>query len=186
MATNESFVATVRAAVVGADVDRRRDGDDRRRPSSTPPCSRAGLADGPPLPVEFDPATREVVAPTSGMIDDPINASNGNMIHHELDVEFPAIAAALNIERTWNSLLASYAGRVRRRLVVGARRAPSRWPTDRVVASLADGNVVAFVPWGDGWAAPGVPRLRLVAGDEPAGCCRPTPSGASCSTATVR
>ena len=108
--------------------------------------------------------TCEVVAPTSGLIDDPINASNGNMIHHELDVELPAIAAALNVERTWNSLLAATPG------AFGAG-----WSSmldvaldvagDRVVASLADGNVVAFVPWGGGWVAPGVPRLRL-SGDE--------------------
>jgi RHS repeat-associated protein len=163
MATNESFVATVRSAVERADVIT---GGIATIDTAVVDAAleRAGHADASPLPVEFDAATREVVAPTSGMIDDPINASNGNMVHHELDVEFPAIAAALNLERTWNSLLASEPGAFGQGwssvLDVALDVAPSK-----VVASLADGNVVAFVPWRDGWAAPGVPRLRLVALD---------------------
>ena len=44
------------------------------------------------------------------MIDDPINAANGNMVHHETDVAFPAIAGALDIVRSWNSLLADVPG----------------------------------------------------------------------------
>ena len=163
MATNESFVATVREAVAAADVIA---GGIATVDTALVDLAleRAGLADASPLPVEFDPATREVVAPTSGMIDDPINASNGNMVHHDLDVEFPAIAAALNIERTWNSLLAGTPGAFgpgwSSVLDVALQVAPGR-----VVASLADGNVVAFVPWRDGWAAPGVPRLRLEEAD---------------------
>lgn len=125
---------------------------------------KAGL-DGPaPMPIDFAPTTRQIVPPTSGLIDDPINAANGNMIHPEHDIEFPSIAAALNITRTWNSLRARDAGAFGAgwssvldvHLDVGA--------TD-VVAHLSDGNVVGFVADDDGWAAPGVPRLQL-AGDQ--------------------
>ena len=97
---------------------------------------------------------------TSGYIDDPINASNGNMIHREDDIDFPAIAAALNIARTWNSRGADRPG------AFGAG-----WTSvldmhldvsaGRVVARLADGSTVAYERDGDNWTAAGVPQLRL-------------------------
>ncbi len=97
---------------------------------------------------------------TSGYIDDPINASNGNMIHREDDIDFPAIAAALNIARTWNSRGADRPG------AFGAG-----WTSvldmhldvsaGRVVARLADGSTVAYEQDGDHWTAAGVPQLRL-------------------------
>lgn len=121
---------------------------------------KAGLDGAAPMPIDFAPTTRQIVPPTSGLIDDPINAANGNMIHPERDIEFPSIAAALDITRTWNSLRAREAGAFGAgwssvldvRLDVGA--------TD-VVAHLSDGNVVGFVPSHGGWTAPGVPRLHL-------------------------
>ena len=125
---------------------------------------KAGLGGAPPAPVEFAGTTRQVVPPTSGLIDDPINAANGNMIHPESDIEFPSIAAALNITRTWNSLRAREPGSFGAgwssvldvHLDVG--------PLD-VVAHLLDGNVVGFVPADGGWAAPGVARLGLDANE---------------------
>ena len=159
MGVNETFVSTVQLALAGADgagvgvvtVD---------ESVVAAALGNAGLTTAPPIPVEFDPATREIVPPTSGMVDDPINAANGNMVHHEIDVEFPAIAAALSVTRTWNSLRAESHGEfgdgwssvLDVHLVV---------ESERVIATLADGNVVAFVPWEDGWVAPGVPRLGL-------------------------
>lgn len=160
MVDNETFVTTVKTALETADGARISGGVVTVDTSVVDVAlAEAGVAIAP-APVEFDPATREVVAPTSGMIDDPINAANGNMVHHESDVEFPGIAAALNVVRTWNSLLADRPGAFGAgwssvfdvRLDVEA---------GRVIASLADGNVVAFVQWHDGWAAPGVPRLGL-------------------------
>lgn len=161
MAGNETFVTTVKTALVEADGATVNAGVVTVDAAVVDVAlAKAGVSLSGPVPVEFDPATREIVAPTSGMIDDPINASNGNMVHVEKDIEFPAIAAALSVARTWNSLLADQPG------AFGAG-----WSSvfdvrldvepDRVVASLADGNVVAFVEWSNRWVAPGVPRLRL-------------------------
>src|SRR5690606_24652535 len=119
-----------------------------------------GLGEGPPLPTEFTATTRQIQPPTSGMVDDPINASNGNMVHHDLDLAFPAIAGALSITRTWNSLLADVRGAfgfgwtsvLDSRLDVA---------DDGVVATMAEGNVIGFIPWRDSWVAPGVPHLSL-------------------------
>ncbi|MGB3734856.1 MAG: DUF6531 domain-containing protein, partial [Ilumatobacter sp.] len=77
-----------------------------RRPMQRPASSSGSgrWPDGPtdaPEATEFSETTRLVVAPTSGLIDDPINAANGNMIHPEHDLAFPAIAASLNVSRTW-------------------------------------------------------------------------------------
>ena len=34
--------------------------------------------------------------PTSGFVDDPICAANGNMVHQDVDLAFPGISAALD------------------------------------------------------------------------------------------
>ena len=184
MATNESFVATVHAAVVGADlyvggvatidgavVDAALD--------------RAGLADGPPVPVEFDPATREVVAPTSGMDrrpdqrvereHDPPRArrrvpGDRRRVEHRADVELAA---------------RNDAGRVRCRLVLGARLLPrgGRRPGGRLAGRRQRRRLRAvgrrLGRAGRAAAAPDAATTRTSR-------CRPTPSGASCSIATVR
>ena len=47
---------------------------------------------------------------TSGFVDDPICAANGNMIHQDTDLTFPSVAGALNIVRTYNSVVADRDG----------------------------------------------------------------------------
>lgn len=158
LAVDEQFVTAVGEALVAADAY---DHGVVTVPAAAVDVAlaAAGLT-APPAPVAFDPTTREVMPPTSGMVDDPINAANGNMVHRETDVAFPAIAGALGIVRTWNSLLADRPGAFgpgwSSALDVHLAVAPGR-----VTASLADGNVVGFVTTAEGWAAPGVPRLHL-------------------------
>lgn len=162
MRINEDWLTTIKDELIKADV-----GEDGVATIDTSVVVTAlaakGLEDGPPVPVEFAPTTREIQPPTSGMVDDPINASNGNMVHHDLDVAFPAIAGALSITRTWNSLLADVPGVFGRgwSCVLDSRLDISG---DSVVATMSEGNVIGFVPWEDGWIPPGVPRLSL---DEP-------------------
>lgn len=159
MDENETFVSTVHTAVV--ETDSGGVGSVTYDRSSVDLALRAaGVAD-PPAPVEFDPTTAAFPPPLhSGYVDDPINASNGNMVHPEDDIEFPAIAAALNMSRTWNSLIAQRSGAFGAgwssaldvRLVV---------EPGRVVATFADGSVVAYAESASGWAAAGIPHLRL-------------------------
>ena len=160
MAGNETFVSTVCDTLVAADTDNTGGVVTINASVVDRALASAGAHGAAPAPVQFDPVTMEVAAPTSGMVDDPINASNGNMIHHETDVEFPAIAAALSITRTWNSLLAERPGAFGAgwSSVLDVRL---EFEPHKVIASLADGNVVGFVENAGGWAAPGVPRLRL-------------------------
>ena len=159
MKDTEDFVKIVHDAVVAAD---KGDGGPVTYdgPAVDAALKRAGL-NAPPTPIEIDQTTMDMPPPlTSGYIDDPINASNGNMIHREDDIDFPAIAAALNIARTWNSRGADRPG------AFGAG-----WTSvldmhldvsaGRVVARLADGSTVAYAQDGDRWTAAGVPQLRL-------------------------
>src|SRR3954453_19217027 len=159
MQDTEEFVAIVHDAVVAADQG---DGGPVAYdgPAVDAALKKAGL-DAPPTPIEIDQTTMDMPPPlTSGYIDDPINASNGNMIHREDDIDFPAIAAALNIARTWNSRGAGRPGAF-----------GDGWSSvldmqldvspGRVVARLADGSTVAYEEALDGWTAAGVPQLRL-------------------------
>ena len=109
MESNDLFVTTISdelLAADGASVDGRRTIADarlvgaldraRRWPGARPGRVRSGHDVGLP--------------PTSGFVDDPICAANGNMIHQDVDLQFPGIAAALEIRRTYNSLLSRRRG----------------------------------------------------------------------------
>ena len=123
----------------------------------------AGVGTPPPR-LDFEPTTMYGLPPTSGFVDDPICAANGNMVHQDVDLVFPGVAAALDLERTYNSLLTERGGAfgpgwasvLDVRLVAGE---------DRVEIRLPDGAVAAFVRTGQGWAAAG----RRVRGLERAG-----------------
>ncbi len=125
----------------------------------------AGVPTDAPEATEFSETTRLVVAPTSGLIDDPINAANGNMIHPEHDLAFPAIAASLNVSRTWNSLLADRPGAFGHGWSSVYDTVLDIAPGE-VTAHLSDGNAVGFTRSRDGWQAPSVGRLTLVETDE--------------------
>ncbi|HSP05453.1 MAG TPA: DUF6531 domain-containing protein, partial [Acidimicrobiales bacterium] len=168
MEANERFVATVRTELLAADST----GSGTVTIDSAV-IDNALLAAGvgrAPAAVEFDPAVMVGLPPTSGYVDDPICAANGNMVHQDTDVEFPAIAGALTLTRTWNSLRHRQPGAfgpgwssvLDVRLAIG----------DGVVrAHLADGAIVPFVPVDDSadgrrWEVRGRRGLTLTEIDE--------------------
>jgi len=171
MAADEQFVAIVAAAVAKADTG---DGGPVTYNGATvnQRLVEGGVA-APPEPVTFHPSTADAPPPlTSGYVDDPVNAATGNMIHRDDDLAFPAIAAALDLTRTWNSRTSDVPGAFGRGwasvLDVTLDVEPGL-----VVAHLADGSKVAYEESGDSWVAAGVPQIRLArteppaAGDEP-------------------
>ena len=158
MGANETFVATVRSELLAADVNAVGAvtvGDAQIAAA----LANNGVATPPP-PVQFDPATMVGLPPTSGFVDDPICAANGNMIHQDTDVVFPAIAGALGVVRTWNSLVHDRVGAFGPgwSSVLDARLDVAPWV---VRAHLADGAVVAFGSTPDGRTPAGRRGLRL-------------------------
>lgn len=108
MAGNQAFVATVRRELVAAD----RHGTGQVTvgdPVIAGALDARGVA-SPPETLEFEPATMVGKPPTSGFVDDPVCAANGNMVHHDTDLVFPGIAAALDVHRTYNSIVADRVG----------------------------------------------------------------------------
>ena len=95
----------------------------------------------------FDPVSIVGIPQTSGFVDDPICAANGNMIHQDTDLTFPSVAGALNIVRTYNSVVADRDG------VFGAgwssaldavlEAAPT---ASAIVVRIHDGAAITFVP----------------------------------------
>lgn len=68
-----------------------------------------GLADRPP-PVTVEPGELLGNPPTSGFVDDPICAANGNFVHVDADLTFPGWSSVLDVVRVYNSLGASTNG----------------------------------------------------------------------------
>jgi YD repeat-containing protein len=164
MGQNEVFVRTVRDALVAADANEAGlptipDGLIENRLTAN------GVAT-PPVEVTVDDVTLVGIPPTSGYVDDPICAANGNMIHQERDLEFPAIAGALNVVRTFNSLIASRVG------AFGAGWSSvfdMRIETDVAagpVVVLGDGAVVPFVSSEAGWVSQGRREIELSRTDD--------------------
>lgn len=162
MGSNETFVSSVQSALVAA--DRYSGGPATVSDERISSALAAAGVETPPAPTDVDPSTSIGLAPTSGFIDDPICAANGNMVHQDLDLELPAIAGALNLVRTWNSMVHDRPGAfgpgwssvLDVRLDVRA---------GRVRAWLADGAAVWFERQPAGWLPHGRHGLRL----EPAG-----------------
>lgn len=161
MAANDRFVRAVHDELVAADAAAsggRATVDDAHL---SVVLDRAGVGQ-PPESVEFDPATMFGLPPTSGFIDDPICAANGNMIHQDRDLRFAGVASALDLRRTYNSMVSDrngafgvgFASIFDVRLTTGP---------GRVEIALADGAGAAFVRAPNGWATAG---RRLLDFDE--------------------
>ena len=120
--------------------------------------------------------------PTSGFVDDPICAANGNFVHDDLDLAYPGWSAVLDVRRTYNSLAAATAAPTR-----AGRSAPAGPPSstcacapagDGIVwAHLADGAIVPFVA---GRRAASTTSWALARCTSP----RPTTARGSCTRAT--
>lgn len=148
MGENETFVSTVRTELLAADVH-----DNGTYTISDSRLLAALAASGvgtPPAPVIFDPISIVGIPQTSGFVDDPICAANGNMVHQDLDLGFPGYASALTIERTYNSVRHDVAGAFGAgwssildvSLDVSMRSGSP--VADQITAHLADGASVVF------------------------------------------
>ena len=145
--TNELFVQVVRDALVQADLY---GGSPAARDASIElALSQHGLL-GRPAVVEVARMDLYGIPPTSGFVDDPICAANGNFVHGDEDLPLPGFAAALTVVRVYNSL-----GHGRRGAFgwgwasVLDRRVDAENGLARV--SLADGAVVPFAETEDGY-----------------------------------
>jgi len=87
---------------------------------------------------------------TSGFVDDPVCAANGNFIHSDHDLSFPGASAALNLHRFYNSMTATPAA-----MAIGVfgagwsslldvRLSGTGTGTEAVIAHLADGATIGF------------------------------------------
>ncbi len=160
MSGNQTFVTTVRDAVAAADVNGQTSVSDADVALA---LTTAGV--GTPVEaIEVDPVTLVGIPPTSGYVDDPICAANGNMIHQETDLVFPVIAGALNIVRTYNSLICDRSGAFgpgwSSVLDMGVDAAG-----DEASVTLGDGAAIPFVRRHREWVSTGRREIRLVRDD---------------------
>ncbi len=168
MGENETFVATIRAELLAA--DQHGDGPVTISDAALAGALRRAGVDTPPEIVQFNPLSVVGIPQTSGFVDDPICAANGNMIHQDTDLDFPAIAGAMNVVRTYNSVVSDRTG------AFGAG-----WSSpldmrldllgDRIDATLPDGAVITFRPAGaDGvegeWHTDSRRADRITVGDD--------------------
>ena len=164
---NERWVSIIRSALLNA--DRSSNGSVTIDSAAVlAQLNAAGLSAPPPLPT-VAPSSYFGLPPTSGFADDPVCLFNGNFVHQEVDLAFPALAALLTVERTYNSLsTASGAFGTGWASILDVRlRVPDH--TGSVHVTLADGAVLACVRPGPNSPQPlgGRPRLMLHDVDEP-------------------
>ncbi len=150
MGENETFVSTIRTELLAADT-----GQGGPITISDAAVASALAAKGvgtPPAPVVFDPLTIVGIPQTSGFVDDPICAANGNMIHQDTDLEFPAIAGALDLVRTYNSLMHERLGAFGPgwSSVLDVTLTPVG---PSIAVQLPDGAIITAVSSDDGWVA---------------------------------
>ena len=60
--------------------------------------------------VEYDPLEVTGLPVTSGLVNDPVNAANGNFVHGDRDLVVPGFGAVLDVVRVYNSLNGSRVG----------------------------------------------------------------------------
>lgn len=158
---NERFVDTVRRELIAADrYDDRYDGRPPVRSDAQIERALGAAGVAAPVELEFAPTTLYGLPPTSGFVDDPICAANGNMVHCEVDLVFPGVAAALDVRRTYNSLAGGRHGVFGPgwSSVLDARLAVR---PDGVDVLLPDGGTARFVGVEGAWRSAGRRARRL-------------------------
>ena len=100
MNANERFVSVVHNAVVAADKSGGVPVDDRQIAKG---LSDGGLLDRPGV-ITSECKALQGIPQTSGFVDDPVCAANGNFVHGDLDLMFLGFSACLNLARIYNSL----------------------------------------------------------------------------------
>ena len=158
---NERFVDRV------ADTLRRADRDPNTGVASISSAAvaaalRAAGLTTPPGPVVVEPGVLLGIPPTSGFVDDPICAANGNFVEVETDLAFPGRAAVLGVVRVYNSLASTTVGAFGPGWTSTLDLRIAHVPGGIVRAHLADGAVVPFHPVA---AADGAPEVLRAAGN---------------------
>ena len=163
LAATETFVQTVHDELLAAD-NLRADGvASVANTAIATALAETGYA-GPHGPVLVTPSAMYGLPPTSGFVDDPICAANGNFVHQDVDLRLPGRAAVLDVVRTYNSLATHRTGAFGPGWT-SVLDLNLRVAADGVVwVTLADGALVPFVDAGDGTRRPSGSRpLRLTA-----------------------
>ena len=152
MDTNERFVDTIRKELLKADRDPSTGIVTVSSAAVATSLREAGLTQ-PPAPVQVEPGVLLGLPPTTGFVDDPICAANGNFVHVEHDLSHPGWSAVLDVVRVYNSLAADRPGSFGRgwTSVLDMHVDAGTHGTDGIVrAHLADGAVVPFTADADG------------------------------------
>ena len=150
MGANEAFVRTVRSELLAADTT----GtgavsiDDATIAAS---LARGGYSTAPPT-VTITASQLVGLPQTSGFVDDPVCAANGNFIHTEHDLSFPGDSAALNLHRFYNSMTAATVGAFGAGWTSVLDVRVAGLGTGTVSVHLADGATVRFERSDAGWA----------------------------------
>lgn len=166
MATNERYVETIRRELLEADRDPATGVATISSAAVAQALRQAGLATPPP-PVQVEPGVLLGLPPTTGFVDDPICAANGNFVHVETDLEHPGWAAALDVVRVYNSLAAGRPGAFGRGWSSVLDLRLDTAPDGVVRVHLADGAVVPFSVDASGvLRAAGTRPLTLVQRDD--------------------
>lgn len=165
LAQNERFVATVRTELLAADRDPQTGIATVSDASVAAALQAAGVARKPP-PVEVEPGLLMGTPPTSGFVDDPICAANGNFVLVERDLGFPGWAAVLDVVRTYNSLAAGTVGAFGPGWSSALDLRIDHVDGGVLRARLADGSSVPFVGDGPELRAVGPRPLRVTVLDE--------------------
>lgn len=160
---NEQFVQTVHDELVAAD----HGGNSPASISDSvllAALQSKGLAAAPPA-VVVQPSEVFGVPPTSGFVDDPVCAANGNFVHGEIDLQFPGFTSALEVQRFYNSLATGYPGVFGPGWTSVLDVALTVAGNDEVRVRIADGATVYFHPGRaprEPWPANGRRDLSLV------------------------
>lgn len=106
MHVNERFIAVISEALLAADRSHRPGSVTVGDAYIAAQLGRAGVVN-PPEPIHIDVSELLGLPPTSGFVDDPVCTANGNFVHVESDLSFPARSSALDFTRTYNALAAN-------------------------------------------------------------------------------
>lgn len=162
---NERFVDTVKTELLDADRDARTGIATVNSVAVGAALRAAGLSQKPP-PVRVEPGVLLGIPPTSGFVDDPICAANGNFLQVDEDLAFPGWAAALGLVRVYNSLAAGAVGAFGPGWSSALDLRIDHVEGGSLRVKLADGAVVPFVGDGPELRAVGARPLRVVVLDD--------------------
>lgn len=162
MKANQTFVTTVRDALIEA--DQHGEGNPVIGDTTIDAGLEAAGVGTPPEEIDVAPVTLVGIPPTSGYVDDPICAANGNMIHQEADLIFPVVAGALNIVRTYNSLISDRVGAFGPGWSSVFDMRVDAAGVDASV-TLGDGAAIPFVRRATGWVSTGRREVELFEAD---------------------